>query len=34
MNPNTENNILIGKYPTAREDIKIKIKYTEKHTDL
>jgi hypothetical protein len=31
MNPNTENNTLIGESPVIREEIKVRIKYAEKH---
>jgi hypothetical protein len=34
MNLNIENNILIEENPAIREEIKVKIKYAEEHTDL
>jgi hypothetical protein len=34
INSDIENNTLIGKNPAVRKKIKIKIKYTEKYTDL
>jgi hypothetical protein len=34
MNSNIEDNTLFGESPVVREEIEIKIKYTEKYTDL
>jgi hypothetical protein len=34
MNPDIKNNTLIGESPAVREEVEIRIKYTEKHADL
>jgi hypothetical protein len=34
INLNIENNTLIGESPVIREEIEIRIKYTEEYADL
>jgi hypothetical protein len=34
MNPNIKNNTLIEKNPAVREEIEIRIKYTEEYTNF
>jgi hypothetical protein len=34
MNSNIENNTLIGENPAVREEVEVRIKYTEEYTNL